>query len=743
MICIGVLLRPSWPGCRVDRCNTDQNEDVLAPIEILRTAFAIVFIGVVSAVFAISFAAIIYTGELAQFLDRGIGMALLGCVVLALVGSLTLSYRGAIVQIQDVPAILLAGGAATIVSKNELADDALFATVVAMTATATMSVGVVAFVLGHFRLAMIARYIPYPVVAGFLAATGVLLFLGGIGVAVGSTPHFGNFAQFFVLDVFLKWLPVAIAALFVLALVRIFPGELTLPLGLMAATCGFYALIWMGGHAAQSAQDAGLLLGPFKESGFLEGLGPGLLGQADWGAVMSQVPVILTIVAISLIGATLNSSGLELELNADFDVNDEVRGVGTANALAAFFGSFPGYHLLGETILANRLGLIGRLAGCSSALGCAAVLLLGANFLSVLPVGLFATVIAFLGLDLIYTWLWEARRQLRFFDYVIVALIPIIAVVVSFLAAVAAGLVLAFVLFVIAYARIDVVRSHSSVAVRRSMVERPDDQLAALARKGGTARILTLNGYLFFGSANLLRDRIQSLLEDVHGVRWLVLDFDRVSGLDISAWHVLTRLASDCQSRNVSLFLNGLNDAKSTGAREGIERTGASFYPDLNSAVKAIEDALLAAPEGALDEQTLVGALPDLLFRPEFAAFSEQINVADGEALISEGQATDDIYFLMTGQLEVSVPMETGASSVVAQIRPHSLVGEMAYYLGSERSAEIRSVGKSKLLRIRMHGLDELGKTGPELAAAFHRLVAQHMARRLRRTTLLVRDLGG
>ena len=72
--------------------------------------------------------------------------------------------------------------------------------------------------------------------------------------------------------------------------------------------------------------------------------------------------------------------------------------------------------------------------------------------------------IAFLGLDLIYSWLWEARRQLRKTDYAIVAIIPIIAIAFSFLTAIAVGLVMAFVLFVIAYARLDVVRSHSTVA---------------------------------------------------------------------------------------------------------------------------------------------------------------------------------------------------------------------------------------------------------------------------------------
>ena len=68
----------------------------------------------------ISFAAIIYTGELAPYFDRGVGLTLLGGAVISMTGALFLSYKGTIAQSQDVPAILLAGAAATLVTGQQL-----------------------------------------------------------------------------------------------------------------------------------------------------------------------------------------------------------------------------------------------------------------------------------------------------------------------------------------------------------------------------------------------------------------------------------------------------------------------------------------------------------------------------------------------------------------------------------------------------------------------------------------------
>ena len=482
-------------------------------LTLVRSAFGALFLALVSAVFAISFAAIIYKGDLAPFLNRGIGLTLLGGIVIAATGAFTLSYRGTILAPQDVPAILLAGAAATLISSHELSGETLFATVACLALLSTLATGIAAFLVGHHKLAYVARYFPYPVLAGFLAATGLLLCMGGVSVALGATAQSGGWHAYLTPDATFKWAPALVAAALMVATTRLIRGTLVLPLALISTVLGYYLLLWLTGISFDQAQADGHLLGPFDSGGFLAEISPDIVLHADWRAIFSQAPIILTIVATCLIGTTLNASGLELEFRTDFDISKEVKGTGIANMLSACVGALPGYHIVAESILAKRLGLVGRLAGISSAIGCAMILLFGAGLLSVLPVGLFATVLVFLGMDLLFTWIWVERRRLDLLDYAIVLLIPVIAVSFSFLTAVAVGLLVACAFFIISYAKLEFIRSRGDLSARRSYVERAEHELEILAETGDQVKVIELSGFLFFGSSNALREMIQVELD--------------------------------------------------------------------------------------------------------------------------------------------------------------------------------------------------------------------------------------
>ena len=77
----------------------------------IRAGSSAVLVGSMTAIFALSFAAIVYSGPLVPLLSQGIALTLTGAIVMALVAPLLLSYRGTLVQPQDVTAILLALGA--------------------------------------------------------------------------------------------------------------------------------------------------------------------------------------------------------------------------------------------------------------------------------------------------------------------------------------------------------------------------------------------------------------------------------------------------------------------------------------------------------------------------------------------------------------------------------------------------------------------------------------------------------
>ena len=86
-----------------------------------------------------------------------------------------------------------------------------------------------------------------------------------------------------------------------------------------------------------------------------------------------------------------------------------------------------------------------------------------------------------------------------------------------------------------------------------------------------------------------------------------------------------------------------------------------------------------------------------------------------GEHLIEKGQYAESMYFLVEGELEVTIPNEQGEEIVVGSIWPGDCVGEMSLLTGEPRSANVRAKSKSTLLEITKAGITPIFEANPEL----------------------------
>jgi SulP family sulfate permease len=690
---------------------------------------SVFFAALVAAAFAISFATIIYSGELSIYLNQGVAMTLLGTIVIALTGAFTLSYKGSILGAQDVPAILLASGAAAIVANNTIDPDAMFATVACLVAITSLVTGLLGMTLGKLRLAHVMRIFPYPVLAGFLATTGLLLLIGGLELALGPE-YSGKLSEFVLAENVLRWLPAFVLALLICIATRVFNGSFVMPMALMVSLVLLYVFYLAIGYDVSSLGTAGFLLGPFHSGGFVEAVDPWVVLKADWSIILSNTPLVFTAAVSALIGMTLNASGLELELKRDFDLNKEVRGGGLANLLSGLVGGIPGYHFVGQTLLANRLGLRTSLAGLSAAGGCALLFLFGGSLLNLLPIAFFAAIIAFLGLDLLYSWVWVERRQLRIDEYAIVLAIPLTAVTFGFLNAIAVGLLLSCAIFIFEYSRLNIIRMESDVATRRSRVERPASELLTLTNAKGRAKILELSTFIFFGSSQTLRAKVQQMLEEEENLGWVVLDFKNVPGLDVSAQHILRRIQGDCDAANVSLVLSGLQSRHLIAV--SLDGTGFEHQPTLYAAIAKIEDYIITEAAMAADDRTSSDTdLVAFLKGKKLKFLTETRTYTQDELIIANASETRDIFVLLKGKLRVVAAYDMPKEILLAKILPGVTVGEMAFYTHRKRSASIVADETSELLFLDGEKLDALEKDDAALAAEFHRLVARSLALRL------------
>src|SRR5262249_49713202 len=131
---------------------------------------------------------------------------------------------------------------------------------------------------------------------------------------------------------------------------------------------------------------------------------------------------------------------------------------------------------------------------------------------------------------------------------------------VGALPGVAVGIGAAVVLFVVNYSRISVVKHALSGAEHRSNVDRSVTQHRILSEKGDQTYILKLQGFIFFRTAHTLFDQVRGRAMEAGrpGLRFVVLDFRRVTGLDSSAVASFVKMRRLAEAEEFSLVLTQL-----------------------------------------------------------------------------------------------------------------------------------------------------------------------------------------
>jgi SulP family sulfate permease len=547
-------------------------------------------VGVVEVIVSISLAALIFAGELSDFVVNGIGFALIGAILTGVLTALLSSIPGTVAGNQDAPAAILAVMAASIVATmpGEATGFETFSTVTITIALTTLICGLFFLGLGFFNLGGLVRFLPYPVVGGFLAGTGWLLITGSINMMTSITPTISGLPNLFQAEILLLWLPGLIFAIVLLVMLNRYSHFLMLPGLIFSAILCFYLILWLSGSSIAEANTKGWLLGPFPDGNILQLLPLSSLAQVDWGSVLAQSGSMAVILIISAISILLNASGLELAAEKDMDLNHELRAAGAGNLLAGFFAGFVGFQQLSMSAINLKLGAKTRLTGLIAAGVCLIALIAGTNFVSLMPKFILGGLLLFLGLAFIYEWVYQTWLTLPRADYFVIVLILFVIATVGFLEGVAIGIIVTIVIFTINYSRVAVIKHSLTAAVYHSTFDRPKLHKRLLRRLGKQVLILELQGYIFFGTANQLLEKVRTHLSNFAQTRFcfLLLDFSRVTGIDSSAVLSFRKMNQLVQKNQAGIILTGLSgDIERSLRKSGIfdsDKASFQILPDLD-----------------------------------------------------------------------------------------------------------------------------------------------------------------
>ncbi len=691
----------------------------------------------------ISFAALIFSGDLQPFLARGIGIMLLGTLVVSVIIALSSSLAGMVGLPQDTPAALMglvaAGIALTLKGRDP---ETIYATTVGAMMLGSLVTGALFIALGRFKASSFVRYVPYPVVGGFLAGTGFLLAKGGLGLMVALPSDLAGLAGIFAAGVLWHWLPGALLGLGLYLVLRRSNHFLIMPGAVLAAIGVFYAVLFLAGGSTQQAGADGWLLGPFPAGGLFRVFTLENLAQVQWGAIFTRLDTLATLFGLSVISLLLNASGLEVIYKQDIDLDRELVAAGGATLAAGLLGCMVGYQTLSLSALAKRIGAGNRLSGVFAGLFCGLALFLGASAISFFPKPVLGGLLFMLGLSFMVEWLVDSFKSLPRTDYLLIWVMLLIIATVGFLQAVGVGVVIAALLFVASYGSVSAVKNTLSGSAFHSRVERSQRHTRLLAEQGAQIHILRLQGFIFFGS-------IQHVLHSVHArlargeaqpLKYLVLDFEHVGRLDSSALFGITRIRQLAEANGIAMAWTGLSD----DVRRQLQRGGLisaesgtfSVQPALDYGLEWCEDRLLA---GQAPEDERVDFVRDVLAQTRGAfpglervrEHMQRIEVPAGEYLIRQGEDSRDLFFIESGLLEVVFETSGGHRMRLRTVQSGATVGEISLYLGGLRSASVRAERASSVYRLTAESLHRLQEQDPALAALLHEWLGHLFAERL------------
>jgi SulP family sulfate permease len=690
----------------------------------------------------LSFAALIFSGDLQQFLPRGIGILLLGSCIISIIISLTSSLVGMIGVPQDTPAAFMALVAAGIAVTLKGRDpEMIYSTAVGAIIFSSLLTALLFILLGWFKASAFVRYIPYPVVGGFLAGTGYLLTKGALGVMVDIPLTFVNLPQFFSADFLWRWLPGVLFGATLYLILRRYNHFLIMPGAVVVAILLFYVYIFFAGISVQAASAGGWLLGPFPKGGLFKPFTLDNLAMIQWSAIFSHFDTFVTLFGLSVISLLLNSSGLEVVYKKDIDLDRELISAGGATLIGGFFGCIVGYQTLGLSALAKRFEVNSRLVGVFTGVLCGLALFFGASVLSYFPKMVLGGMLFMVGISFMGEWLIDYYKLLPRMDYFLIWIMLIIIQVFGFLQAIGAGIVIAALLFVVSYGSVSGIKNVVSGDFFHSQVERSKRHKKALVEKGTQIHIVRLQGYIFFGSIQRVLQNIRERMsmKDSQPLKYLVLDFKRVNRLDSSAIFGITRLKQLTETNNIMMTWTNLSDEVYRQMQNGglFENEGDTFsiQPTLDYGVEWCEDKLLAKElrENKVDFVDSVLSYMSNSF-PELKRMKQHLEletIQAGEYLIKQGDASNDLFFIESGLVTVEFGSSKGKKERLRSVQSGASVGEISFYLGGLRSESVRVERSSTFYRLTKKTMNKIQQEDPALAALLHEWLGRLLAERL------------
>jgi SulP family sulfate permease len=411
---------------------------------------------------------------------------------------------------------------------------------------ATLLAGIMLVLMGFARMGGVIRFIPTPVIAGFTAGIGVIIFVGQWRDFLGLPPVAGEqfHQRLWNLVQSLPHLHPQTTALGLGSLLLLLfaprikmlsrvPG----PLIAMVAATGAQAVLKLPGVATLGSSYGGIP----------RGLPALVIPDLSFGRVVTLIGPAFTIALLGAIESLLSAVVADGMAGTTHDSNQELIGQGIGNILSPLFGGFAATGAIARTATNIRNGATGPLSGIVHSFTLIAVLLFLAPLAASIPLAALSAIL------FVVAWnmsdakhVAKTLRTSPLADRLILLITFVLTVFVDLVVAVNVGVILAILQFLRRMAETTEAQPVNARALKADLAE------LGLADLPHDIQVYEIAGPLFFAAIENFK---RALLDARRCPRVLIIRLDRVPFMDITGIQTLEQVIRDLRKRGVSVLL--------------------------------------------------------------------------------------------------------------------------------------------------------------------------------------------
>lgn len=436
--------------------------------------------------------------------------------------------------------------------------------------------GILQMALSLTKLTQIVKYVPYPVISGFMNGVGTIIIIMQLNPLLGLKPFSNTIESIEHIVTSLHTMNVAAFLLGLLTLVIVFaiPKRLNkyLPSQILALIVCTLISIKLGLNIPKISE-VSIALPAFK------------LPETNLHDIITYFHYAITLAIILSSETLLTGLVCNSLTKTQLSPRTLLASQGFGNILCSLTGSLPGAAATMRTVAALKSGASTKIAAIVCPIVLVILLFKFSNFVAEIPLCVLAGILIKIGYDIIDVKLLKVLKLASKEDKYVLAVVFLLTVFYNLIVAVGAGITLAALLYAKKLA-------DSAKLIHKEVY---DADIVKLEREVERdyklkIRVVHINGQFFFGSATQLISQFDEIL----GTRYLILNCDFEEKLDISALFAFEDIVLRLQSQHIKLVLVLKNEEiyKQLLEYKITEQIGTEniFYSELE-AIKYAKDA--------------------------------------------------------------------------------------------------------------------------------------------------------